>query len=43
MTTPEPGEGIEIPDAHMAISHKFLDQARTELAGGDYLQASEKV
>ena len=43
MTTPEPGEGIQTPDSHMAISHKFLDQARTELAEGDCLQSSEKV
>ena len=41
---------IELPpprsndiDAHAAMSHRFIDQARDELRRGDRLQASEKL
>ena len=35
--------GIMPPDAHMAISRRFLQQAREELAKSERLQASDKI
>ena len=44
MTTSLPAPvGIMPPDAHMAISRRFLQQAREELAKSERLQASDKI
>lgn len=38
-----PLDGDQSPDDHMAISRRFVAQARDELANGERLQASEKA
>ena len=44
MTTALPAPvGIMLPGAHMAVSRRFLQQAREELAKGERLQASDKI
>ena len=45
MTTlpPLPGPGLQSPDDRRAISRRFIQQAREELAYGNRLQAGEKA
>ena len=43
MTTPLPAAGNQTSDNHMAISRRFIQHAKDELAKDNRLQASEKV
>ncbi len=43
MTTPLPEAGELGVDGHAQMSRRFLEHAREQLAGGDRIQAAEKV